>query len=76
MTTLAVSTPVADDNKSLHMSDSDQANVPSVPLDDVEHKPRGKTMQLLSVLISGVALFSDGYNIQVTGMCRTLVVHR
>jgi hypothetical protein len=45
----------------------DEATLPSVPLDDLEGKPKGRTAQLLSVLISGVALFSDGYNIQVTG---------
>ena len=41
------------------------------PLEDVERATRpakGKWMQLLTVLVSGVALFSDGYNIQVTGM--------
>jgi hypothetical protein len=54
------------DSKSSQDVGSDDVNVPSVPLDDVE-KPKGRTAQLLSVLISGVALFSDGYNIQVTG---------
>lgn len=38
-----------------------------VPLDDVEGtklKTTGRWGQLLAVLVSGVALFSDGYNLQ------------
>ena len=42
-----------------------------VPLDDVEKaKPRSRYTQLLAVIVAGVALFSDGYNIQVTGETR------
>ena len=40
------------------------------PLEDVECATRpskSKWMQLMTVLVSGLALFSDGYNIQVTG---------
>jgi hypothetical protein len=55
------------DDKTLDGVGSDEVTLPSVPLDDVEGKPKGRTAQLLSVLVSGVALFSDGYNIQVTG---------
>jgi hypothetical protein len=57
------------DDKTLDDAGSDEATLPSVPLDDLEGKPKGRTAQLLSVLVSGVALFSDGYNIQVTGKC-------
>jgi hypothetical protein len=55
------------DDKTLDGAGSDEVALPSVPLDDIEGRPKGRTAQLLSVLISGVALFSDGYNIQVTG---------
>jgi hypothetical protein len=55
------------DDKTFDGVGSDEVTLPSVPLDDVEGKPKSRTAQLLSVLISGVALFSDGYNIQVTG---------
>jgi hypothetical protein len=55
------------DDKDFDGVGSDEVALPSVPLDDVEGKPKGRTAQLLSVLVSGVALFSDGYNIQVTG---------
>lgn len=43
--------------------------LPEVPLDQLEKGPGTKTRftQLLAVIVAGVALFSDGYNIQVTG---------
>lgn len=57
-----------DDDKTFSDSLPEQTAVPTVPLDQVERKrTRGRAVQLLSVLVSGVALFSDGYNIQVTG---------
>lgn len=41
-----------------------------VPLGEVEHTPKSRYTQLLAVIVAGVALFSDGYNIQVTGELR------
>jgi hypothetical protein len=39
-----------------------------VPLDEVEQtEKRTKWSQFISVAIAGVALFSDGYNIQIAG---------
>jgi hypothetical protein len=73
----------SDENKSVYDNLPEQTDVPVVPLDQLESKPsRGRTFQLLSVLISGVALFSDGYNIQVTGKslrilhCRSIHAHQ
>lgn len=40
---------------------------PSVPLDTIEQPKKTRFNQLLAVIVAGVALFSDGYNIQVTG---------
>ena len=60
------------DDKTLDDIAANEASLPSVPLDDVEGRPKGRTVQFLSVLVSGVALFSDGYNIQVTGKIRSL----
>jgi hypothetical protein len=47
------------------------ACLPEVPLSDVERSSKSRYTQLLAVIVAGVALFSDGYNIQVTGeSCR------
>jgi MFS family permease len=65
----------SDEEKSNYDTLPEQTGVPAVPLDQVESKPsRGRTFQLLSVLISGLALFSDGYNIQVTGKSLSLSI--
>lgn len=39
----------------------------TAPLAELETAKKRKWIQTLSVLIAGVALFSDGYNIQITG---------
>lgn len=63
--------------KNLITSDDTEPYTPYLaPLEDVERasKPsKGKWMQLMTVLVSGVALFSDGYNIQVTGTSRKAI---
>lgn len=45
--------------------------LPRVPLDAVEQAEqttkRTRYTQLLAIIVAGVALFSDGYNIQVMG---------
>ena len=69
----AISEPVPSDDKALDYDEAIATPLPSVPLDDIEVKSRGRAAQLLSVLVSGVALFSDGYNIQVTGMFRSFI---
>jgi hypothetical protein len=57
--------------KNLISPDDTEPSTPYLaPLEDVERATRpskSKWMQLMTVLVSGVALFSDGYNIQVTG---------
>lgn len=55
------------DDKAADYVDNSPDTLPSVPLDAIEGPPKTRAAQLLAVLISGVALFSDGYNIQVTG---------
>lgn len=46
------------------------ATLPTVPLDEVERPAqKGHWSQIVSVVIAGVALFSDGYNIQIAGEC-------
>ena len=73
MTDLAKPRLSTADDKASDGVGADEVILPSVPLDDVEGKSKGRTAQLLSVLVSGVALFSDGYNIQVTGKLSPLI---
>lgn len=71
MTTKYAETPELND-KVADYGNNTPAELPSVPLEELEERPKTRGAQLLAVLISGVALFSDGYNIQVTGKSSTL----
>ncbi|WVQ90779.1 hypothetical protein IAS59_004563 [Cryptococcus gattii] len=56
----------------LHEQDIDGA-LHTAPLAELETPKKRKWIQTLSVLIAGVALFSDGYNIQITGYTNTVM---
>ncbi|OCF38547.1 hypothetical protein I317_07681 [Kwoniella heveanensis CBS 569] len=45
----------------------------NAPLAELEAPTRRRWAETISVLISGVALFSDGYNIQITGYTNTVM---
>lgn len=66
MTSKVAEMPTFEDKEAEYV-DNGLGTVPTVPLDAVEGPTKSRGAQLLAVLISGVALFSDGYNIQVTG---------
>lgn len=68
MSSLANEKPLETPTKDLGTYPED--TLPRVPLDSVENGKksiRSRYTQLLAVIVAGVALFSDGYNIQVTG---------
>lgn len=59
---------LSDDDKMGYLPEQDiDTTIHAAPLAELETPKKRKWMQTLSVLIAGVALFSDGYNIQITG---------
>ncbi|AAW44414.1 metabolite transporter, putative [Cryptococcus deneoformans JEC21] len=62
------------DDKMGYLPEQDiDTTIHAAPLAELETPKKRKWMQTLSVLIAGVALFSDGYNIQITGYTNTVM---
>lgn len=50
-----------------------EINVAASSVNSTEEEPAPRTAGRLDVLVQGVALFSDGYNIQIIGYMNTVL---
>ncbi|KAL0247457.1 hypothetical protein I308_104496 [Cryptococcus tetragattii IND107] len=65
---------LSEDDKIGYLPEQDiDSTLHTAPLAELETPKKRKWIQTLSVLIAGVALFSDGYNIQITGYTNTVM---
>lgn len=59
---------LSEDDKMGYLPEQDiESPLHTAPLAERETPKKRKWIQALSILIAGVALFSDGYNFQITG---------
>ncbi|WVO24078.1 uncharacterized protein IAS62_005442 [Cryptococcus decagattii] len=65
---------LSEDDKMGYLPEQDiESPLHTAPLAERETPKKRKWIQALSILIAGVALFSDGYNFQITGYTNTVM---